>query len=78
MATNTRELPIPGSVVLVDVAGNLDARHATNAPADIVLSPTPSNDINDPLNWTPGRKRMVTAMLAICKFCHQPVRQRLC
>ncbi|KAF4466160.1 serine threonine kinase 16 [Fusarium albosuccineum] len=47
--------PIPGTVHLVDLDHNMRARHASGA-ADIVLNPTPSNDPNDPLNWTPRRK----------------------
>jgi hypothetical protein len=33
----------------------MHARHAGGA-SDIVLNPVPSNDPNDPLNWTPRRK----------------------
>ncbi|KAF4415244.1 serine/threonine kinase 16 [Fusarium austroafricanum] len=46
---------IPGTVHLVDLDHNMHARHASST-ADIVLNPTPSKDINDPLNWTPRRK----------------------
>lgn len=45
---------VPGTVHLVDLNHNLNARHA--GKGDIVLNPTPSNDPNDPLNWTPRRK----------------------
>lgn len=45
---------VPGTVHLVDLDHNLRTRHAGSG--DIVLDPTPSNDPNDPLNWTPRRK----------------------
>ncbi|KAG1843335.1 major facilitator superfamily domain-containing protein [Suillus subalutaceus] len=46
---------VPGSVYLVDVQEKTTVVHAGNDSA-IVLSPTPSSDINDPLNWSRGRK----------------------
>ncbi|KAG1849260.1 major facilitator superfamily domain-containing protein [Suillus subalutaceus] len=46
---------VPGSVYLVDVQEKTTVVHAGNNSA-IVLSPTPSSDINDPLNWSRGRK----------------------
>ncbi|KAJ4186594.1 hypothetical protein NW767_012559 [Fusarium falciforme] len=45
----------PGTVHLVDLNQDMHARHAGGA-SDIVLNPVPSNDPNDPLNWTPRRK----------------------
>lgn len=45
---------IPGTVHLVDLNHTLHTRHAEGG--DIVLDPTPSQDPNDPLNWTPRRK----------------------
>jgi hypothetical protein len=50
---------IPGTVHLVDLDHSLHTRHAGNA-GDIVLVPTPSNDPDDPLNWTPRRKLQAT------------------
>ncbi|KAH8690710.1 putative MFS transporter [Talaromyces proteolyticus] len=46
---------IPGTVHLVDLDHTMRARHAGGS-GDIVLDPAPSNDPNDPLNWSPGRK----------------------
>ena len=46
--------PIPGTIQLVDVDHTLDIRHAGNG--DIVLQPTPSDDPDDPLNWSSRRK----------------------
>ena len=47
---------VPGTVHLVDLDHSMRARHAGDG--DIVLDPAPSNDPNDPLNWTPRRKLM--------------------
>ncbi|GBE86769.1 hypothetical protein SCP_1000110 [Sparassis crispa] len=46
---------IPGSVYLVDVQEKSSLAHADDNPA-VVLHPTPSNDVNDPLNWSKTRK----------------------
>jgi hypothetical protein len=62
------ELPIPGSVVLVDLNGQFGGAHATEGSQhDIVLSPVPSNDVNDPLRWSWKRKQVAHAMLVICE-----------
>ncbi|KNB13617.1 hypothetical protein FOXG_12413 [Fusarium oxysporum f. sp. lycopersici 4287] len=55
--TNVAIMPeselIPGTIDLVDVH---HIRHAGDVEGDIVLNPAPSNDPNDPLNWSPWRK----------------------
>lgn len=62
------DLPIPGSLVLIDVNDELGRLHASGAEgSDIVLSPTPSNDVNDPLRWSNKRKQLGHAMLVVCK-----------
>ncbi|KAG5746272.1 hypothetical protein H9Q70_011035 [Fusarium xylarioides] len=48
--------PIPGTIYLVDLNRNLRVRHAGGGDGDIVLDPAPSDDPEDPLNWTPRRK----------------------
>ncbi|KAH7913793.1 major facilitator superfamily domain-containing protein [Hygrophoropsis aurantiaca] len=60
----TDDLAIPGSVYLVDVQEKSTVVHAKHDHA-IVLSPTPSNDINDPLNWSKGRKLMQAVCVMI-------------
>ncbi|KAF5609280.1 transporter HOL1 [Fusarium subglutinans] len=50
------ENPIPGTIFLVDLNRNLRLRHAGGGDGDIVLDPAPSDDPEDPLNWTPRRK----------------------
>lgn len=50
----------PGTVLLVD----LEAGHE-----DIVLSPQPSDDPNDPLNWSKTRKYVNVFMVLFYVFC---------
>ncbi|BEJ15009.1 hypothetical protein CspHIS471_0407760 [Cutaneotrichosporon sp. HIS471] len=52
MSTNVDDLPIPGSLLLVEEGDH-----------EIVLHPTPSNDVNDPLNWSWKRKQLAFWML---------------
>ncbi|KAF4962106.1 hypothetical protein FSARC_9791 [Fusarium sarcochroum] len=47
---------IPGTIHLVDLHHNLRVRHAGGGEGDIVLDPAPSDDPEDPLNWSPRRK----------------------
>nr|CEG05268.1 unnamed protein product [Fusarium clavum] len=54
---------VPGTVLLVDFDGTADAPHAR----DIVLVPTPSEDPDDPLNWSPWRKTLL--LTTICVYC---------
>lgn len=49
---------IPGTVHLVDVDQTATTTQHAGGARDIILIPTPSEDVNDPLNWTPGRKRL--------------------
>ena len=56
------ETAIPGTVHLVDLEGTIQAKHASGAQVrDVVLVPAPSQDPDDPLNWSPRRKRLSTA-----------------
>lgn len=56
------ETAIPGTVHLVDLEGTIRAKHASAAQVrDVVLVPAPSEDPDDPLNWSPQRKRLATA-----------------
>ncbi|PCD30362.1 hypothetical protein AU210_010044 [Fusarium oxysporum f. sp. radicis-cucumerinum] len=57
---------VPGTVLLVDFDGTLDTRHA-QGHRDIVLVPTPSEDPDDPLNWSRWRKTLLMATL--CVYC---------
>ncbi|CDK29494.1 unnamed protein product [Kuraishia capsulata CBS 1993] len=52
---------IPGTVHLVDNNGDMHAEHSEGAK-DVVLVPTPTDDPDDPLNWSFRRKML-------CMFC---------
>ena len=58
------ELP-PGSVRLVDLQGTLNTKHASGGLKDIVLVPAPSEDPEDPLNWSSRRKILSTASTCV-------------
>jgi hypothetical protein len=58
------ESAIPGTVHLVDLEGTLRAKHASGGNSDVVLVPAPSNDPDDPLNWSPRRKMLSTFCMA--------------
>ncbi|EXJ54322.1 serine/threonine kinase 16 [Cladophialophora yegresii CBS 114405] len=56
---------VPGTVHLVDIEHTMHTRHAGSGDKDIVLVPTPSNDPDDPLNWSPKRKLMNTVSVNV-------------
>lgn len=56
MAPNSSDV-VPGTIHLVDL------QHHTGHQRDIVLNPRPSADPEDPLNWTPWRKRWNALMV---------------
>lgn len=62
MHTSSDNAPvsIPGTIHLVDLDHAMHAQHANGNSADIVLDPTPSKDVDDPLNWHPRRKLLST------------------
>ncbi|KAH3661486.1 hypothetical protein OGAPHI_006333 [Ogataea philodendri] len=60
------ETRIPGTIHLIDLDGNLDVRHEGNK--DIVLVPQPTDDPEDPLNWSKSRKRLLAMCLIIAVF----------
>ncbi|KAL1896363.1 hypothetical protein Sste5346_004748 [Sporothrix stenoceras] len=49
---------VPGTIHMVDTDGQLD-HHGS---ADVILNPQPSADPEDPLNWSPRRKRWAILM----------------
>ena len=55
---------IPGTVHLVDLDHNMSTKHS-KGNKEIVLIPTPSEDPDDPLNWSPRRKALSTFCLAV-------------
>jgi MFS family permease len=52
---------VPGTIRLVDVAGNASSQHDASHK-DIVLIPRPSSDPEDPLNWSWNRKILAVSM----------------
>jgi hypothetical protein len=58
MAMQRSDDAVPGTVKLLDLEHNMAARHAGNG--EIILVPSPSDDPDDPLNWTSRRKTMST------------------
>ena len=56
---------VPGTVHLVDLEGIIRAKHAKGGLSDVVLVPAPSNDPDDPLNWSPMRKMLSTISMCI-------------
>jgi MFS family permease len=53
---------VPGTVYLVDVAGQVTSALHDASHKDIVLVPRPSSDPNDPLNWSDRRKLLAVSM----------------
>jgi hypothetical protein len=59
---------VPGTVHLVDLEHSMHTRHA-GGTGDVVLVPTPSDDPDDPLNWSPKRKLMSTISVNVYVVC---------
>lgn len=57
---------VPGTIHLVDIEGTLRVKHASGAQNDVVLNPAPSDDPEDPLNWSAKRKLLSTASISLC------------
>ncbi|ORY59988.1 major facilitator superfamily transporter [Pseudomassariella vexata] len=56
----------PGTSRLIDVEGNIVTKHATGeGQKDIILVPRPSEDPEDPLNWTFKRKLLATSCIVV-------------
>ncbi|CAL5867795.1 uncharacterized protein PFLUO_LOCUS2016 [Penicillium psychrofluorescens] len=66
MAPVLDHFAIPGTVTLVDVDHVMAARHLDHGrDHDIVLIPSPSNDPDDPLNWSRRRKLLSTVCVSM-------------
>jgi hypothetical protein len=55
---------IPGTFTLIDENHVLTTRHLDSGDRDIVLVPEPSDDPDDPLNWSPRRKLLSTVCVS--------------
>ncbi|KAG2415658.1 hypothetical protein HFD88_006849 [Aspergillus terreus] len=60
MAHEVDRNAIPGTFTLVDLEHTMASRHLDHGNSDIVLVPQPSDDPDDPLNWSPRRKLLST------------------
>ncbi|KAK6199526.1 MFS general substrate transporter [Scheffersomyces amazonensis] len=60
------DIKIPGTIHLVDIEGTLDVKHEEDD--NIVLIPQPTDDPEDPLNWSKWRKRKVALCLLLAVF----------
>ncbi|KAL4969293.1 putative serine/threonine protein kinase ENV7 [Aspergillus stella-maris] len=56
---------IPGTFTLVDENHVLSTRHLDAGNGDIVLVPEPSQDPDDPLNWSSRRKLLSTVCVSV-------------
>jgi len=72
---------VPGTVLLDQVAAHSEGatgqlKHASGGNSNIVLSPQPSEDPNDPLNWSSTKKHIVLfiVFLGVIIFGVVPVR----
>jgi hypothetical protein len=59
---------VPGTVLLDEKASHSESqttnlKHATGSNSHIILAPQPSEDPNDPLNWSPFQKDFALAVL---------------
>ena len=62
---NGERLP-PGTVRLIDLDGTLATKHAQGmGQKDIILVPHPSEDPEDPLNWSIRRKLLATSCVVV-------------
>ncbi|VVT49753.1 uncharacterized protein SAPINGB_P002426 [Magnusiomyces paraingens] len=59
---------IPGTVHLVDQEGTMNSAHHDKNAKEIVLSPTPSDHPDDPLNWSPRRKYLAMFCMVVYTF----------
>jgi hypothetical protein len=58
--------PLPGTVHLLDLDHSVHARH--QGTGEIILHPAPSDDVEDPLNWSPRRKTMSIICFSLSAF----------
>ncbi|KAL2070310.1 hypothetical protein VTL71DRAFT_13336 [Oculimacula yallundae] len=54
----------PGTLQLIDASGELNVKHS-EAAQDVVLFPVPSDDPEDPLNWSKRRKLLHTSCMVM-------------
>jgi len=67
---STKLTHVPGTVLLDEEAGHAEGqtgnlKHGTGKDSHIVLAPQPSEDPNDPLNWSRAKKELVLGILLL-------------
>ena len=62
---------VPGTFHLVNLEHNMATKHS-KGNKEIVLIPNPSDDPDDPLNWSPRRKALSTFCLAVYVIFNSP------
>lgn len=70
---------VPGTVLLDQTAAHSEQqtgrlKHGTGKNSHIVLAPQPSEDPNDPLNWSSFKKHLVLAIIFFGVIIHGCVR----
>jgi MFS family permease len=59
---------VPGTEYLIDITGHDSTKPHDASRSDVVLIPRPSDDPNDPLNWSQGRKTLAVCMSYLYVF----------
>jgi hypothetical protein len=67
---STKLTHVPGTVLLDEEAGHAESqtgnlKHASGKDSHIILAPQPSEDPNDPLNWSRAKKELVLGILLL-------------
>lgn len=63
----TNEKPVPGTVHLLDIEGNLNVKKEEGGK-NIILKPQPSSNVNDPLRWSKKKKLSQFCFLWLLSF----------
>lgn len=66
---------VPGTVLLDQQAAHSEhqtgrLKHGTGRNSHIVLAPQPSEDPNDPLNWSPLKKNLILGVIFFGVIVH--------
>ncbi|KAJ3546108.1 hypothetical protein NM208_g2171 [Fusarium decemcellulare] len=64
--SDSDHIPTPGTIQLIDASGTLRVKHSKSSHnQDVILIPTPSDDPEDPLNWSFRRKLLSTSCIVV-------------
>lgn len=66
---------VPGTVLLDQKAAGSELqtgglKHGTGKNSHIILAPQPSEDPNDPLNWSQSKKHIILAIIFLGTIIH--------